>query len=152
MRTLLLIGTRKGGFVATADADRRRWTLEHAILQGCEVNHVAQVGDGRLVAAGKSAWWGPAVQISDDGGGTWRDSATGIRFDDGRGKAVERIWFVKRDPRVPGRLYAGVDPGALFVSDDRGDSWREVPALTDHPTRDKWAPGAGGLMVHSMAF
>ena len=53
---------------------------------------------------------------------------------------------------MAGRLYAGVDPGALFVSDDRGETWREVPALTDHPTREKWFPGAGGLMVHSMAF
>jgi hypothetical protein len=35
-------------------------------------------------------------------------------------------------------VYAGVDPGALFVSDDGGDNWREVTSLTDHPTRDKW--------------
>lgn len=60
--------------------------------------------------------------------------------------------MVKGDPRVAGRLYAGVDPGALFVSDDNGAHWREVPALTDHPTRARRFPGAGGLMVHSMVF
>lgn len=152
MRTLLLIGTRKGGFIAESDASRRTWTLAGPLLKGCEVNHVAHLGDGRLAVAGKSSWWGPALQLSDDAGGTWREPSRGIRFDEGRGHSVERIWFVKADPRVDGRLYAGVDPGALFVSDDRGDTWREVSSLTDHPTRAKWFPGGGGLMVHSMVF
>src|SRR5262249_25837667 len=54
--------------------------------------------------------------------------------------------------RAQGRLYAGVDPGALFASDDDGACWREIESLTDHPTRARWVPGGGGLMVHSMAF
>ena len=153
MRVMLLIGTRKGGFIATADSERRSWTLKGPFLKGAEVNHVAYLPEtGTVVLAGKSAWWGPALQLSDDLGETWREPSSGIRFKEGRGHSVERIWFVKRDPRVSGRLYAGVDPGALFLSDDHGDHWREVPALTDHPTRAKWFPGAGGLMVHSMAF
>jgi len=152
MKTLLLIGTRKGGFVAESDAARRRWTLKGPFLKGCEVNHVAHVGDGRLALAGKSSWWGPALQCSGDEGHTWTDAPGAIKFADGRGHAVDRIWFVKSDPRAPGRWYAGVDPGALFVSDDRGGAWREVEALTDHPTRAKWFPGGGGLMVHSMVF
>jgi photosystem II stability/assembly factor-like uncharacterized protein len=151
VKILLLIGTRKGGFVATSDTSRAKWTLAGPLLKGCEVNHLAHVGGSRLVMAGKSAWWGPALQVSDDAGATWRETGA-VRFDERRGYSVERIWFVKADPRVPGRLYAGVDPGALFVSDDGGDRWREVQALTDHPTRAKWFPGAGGLMVHSMAF
>jgi photosystem II stability/assembly factor-like uncharacterized protein len=122
------------------------------VLKGCEVNHVAHLGGGRIAAAGKSAWWGPAIQMSDDGGETWREGSSGIRFGEDRGHSVERIWFVKSDTRVPDRVYAGVDPGALFVSDDRGESWREVTALTDHPSRSKWFPGAGALMVHSMVF
>jgi photosystem II stability/assembly factor-like uncharacterized protein len=152
MNTLLLIGTRKGGFIASSGSSRREWSLKGPFLKGAEVNHIAHVGNGRLVMAGKSSWFGPALQISDDAGETWHEPAGAIRFDEGRGHSVERIWFIKADPRVPGRLYAGVDPGALFVSDDRGDTWREVPALTDHPTRARWFPGAGGLMVHSMAF
>jgi len=153
MRTLLLIGTRKGGFIASADAARRAWTLDGPFLKGCEVNHVAYApASGTLILAGKSGWWGPAVQLSDDLGKTWREPADGIRFAEGRGQSVARIWMIKADPRVPGRLYAGVDPGALFVSDDAGMHWREVESLTDHPTRAKWMPGAGGLMVHSMAF
>jgi photosystem II stability/assembly factor-like uncharacterized protein len=153
MRLLLLIGTRKGGFIATTDQARRAWTLKGPFLKGCEVNHVAYLPASRtIVLAGKSGWWGPALQLSTDLGETWREPASPIRFAEDRGRSVERIWAIKPDPRVPGRLYAGVDPGALFVSDDEGQHWRELPSLSDHPTRPKWSPGAGGLMVHSIAF
>lgn len=151
--TLLLIGTRKGGFIATSDAARRSWTLKGPILKGCEVNHIGyEPESGTVILAGKSAWWGPALQLSTDLGETWREAEIPIRFEEGRGHSVERIWLVKPDRRAPGRLYAGVDPGALFVSDDTGNTWREVQSLTDHETRAQWFPGAGGLMVHSMAF
>jgi photosystem II stability/assembly factor-like uncharacterized protein len=153
MRINLLIGTRKGGFIATADASRREWSAKGPILKGTEVNHFTYLPDSRrLVAAGKNAWFGPTVQLSDDFGETWREPASGVRFAEGRGHSVERIWMIKADPRAPGRVYAGVDPGALFVSGDGGENWREVESLTNHPTREKWFPGAGGLMVHSMAF
>lgn len=102
--------------------------------------------------AGKSSWWGPAVQFTTDLGETWRESSSGIRFAEGRGHSVERIWMIRPDGRVPGRVYAGVDPGALFVSDNNGQDWREIESLTDHPTRARWFPGGGGLMVHSMVF
>ena len=151
MKVSLLIGTRKGGFIATSDAARATWTLAGPFLKGCEVNHIAHVGGGRLMMAGKSAWFGPALQVSDDGGASWRDAGA-IRFAEGRDHSVERIWFVRPDPRLPGRLYAGVDPGALFVSDDGGGEWREIESLTNHPTRANWMPGAGGLMVHSIGF
>ena len=152
MQILLLIGTRKGAFIATSDGRRRDWTLSGPILKGCEVNHLTYVPSSRtIMLAGKSGWWGPAVQVSSDLGQTWREPASGIRFDEGRGHSVERIWTIESDPREPGRVYAGVDPGALFVSRDAGEHWSEVPSLTEHPTRAKWFPGAGGLMVHSIA-
>ena len=75
MRIMLLIGTRKGGFVATSD-DRRSWTLRDPLMKGCEVNHLAYLPHtGTIVMAGKSAWWGPAVQLSDDLAATWRQPA-----------------------------------------------------------------------------
>src|SRR5262249_57239805 len=98
MATLLLIGTRKGGFIATSNDRRETWTLGSPILKGSEVNHVSHVGDNRLIAAGKSAWWGPAIKISDDGGASWRDPASGIRFPDGPGRSVGRISVVQREP------------------------------------------------------
>jgi photosystem II stability/assembly factor-like uncharacterized protein len=153
MAVLLLIGTRKGGFIATSDASRTNWTVKGPFMKGCEVNHLAWVPETRtIILAGKSSWWGPALQLSSDLGETWREPEAGIRFEEGRGHSVERIWQIKPDARVKGRIYAGVDPGALFVSEDAGVHWREIPSLTDHPTRTKWFPGAGGLMVHSIAL
>jgi hypothetical protein len=42
----------------------------------------------------------------------------------------------------PGRLWCGTLPGGLFVSDDRGASWRLVESQWRHPDRLKW--GGGG--------
>src|SRR5687768_11741617 len=132
MIVMLLIGTRKGAFLATSDGARREWAVKGPFLKGTEVNHLAWVPETRtLVLAGKSAWFGPTVQLSDDLGDTWRDAAAPVRFADDRQLSVERIWMIKPDPRAPGRLYAGVDPGALFLSDDGGEHWREVEALTN---------------------
>jgi photosystem II stability/assembly factor-like uncharacterized protein len=48
-------------------------------------------------------------------------------------------------------MFAGGDPGVLFESDDRGRSWQLNRGLWEHPTREKWQPGGGGLCLHSIA-
>jgi photosystem II stability/assembly factor-like uncharacterized protein len=64
---------------------------------------------------------------------------------------VEKVWHVE-----PGHadqasvVYAGVEPAALFRSEDGGDNWRPVDGLNNHPTRPKWTPGGGGLCLHSI--
>jgi photosystem II stability/assembly factor-like uncharacterized protein len=152
MRVALMIGTRKGGFVAFSDLSRRTWEVRSPFFKGVEVNHVGYIREEDLVTATfKSAWWGPGVQTSRDWGETWTEPSPGPRFAEDRGRSVERVWTVKADPRN-GAWYAGVDPGSLFRSDDRGVTWQEVRALNDHPTREKWMPGGGGLMVHGIQF
>ena len=49
-----------------------------------------------------------------------------------------------------GRLYVGVEPAGLFVSDDGGESFREVEGLRRHPSRPHWQPGGAGLILHSI--
>ena len=151
---LLMLGTRKGAFLAWSNLDRTTWTLDGPFLKGAEVNYVTCVQEGRpvIIAAAKSAWWGPTLRRSDDFGATWKESASDIRFAEGRTRSVDRIWIVEPGRSLSGApvLYAGVDPGALFVSTNGGDAWEEVETLTDHPTRANWQPGAGGLMVHSI--
>ncbi|HWO73208.1 MAG TPA: hypothetical protein VNN21_06585, partial [Dehalococcoidia bacterium] len=51
-----------------------------------------------------------------------------------------------------GVLFCGADPGCLFRSDDCGITWQENEALNNHSSRDKWMPGAGGLIVHSIVL
>jgi hypothetical protein len=38
----------------------------------------------------------------------------------------------------------------LYRSADHGANWELVTGLSLHPTRAKWTPGAGGMMVHSI--
>jgi photosystem II stability/assembly factor-like uncharacterized protein len=91
--------------------------------------------------------------MSRDFGKTWSECEGGVRFEEKSGRKVARVWCVKPGrPSEPDVLYAGVDPGALFKSEDSGKTWSEVTSLSEHPTKQKWMPGAGGLMVHSIVL
>ena len=50
----------------------------------------------------------------------------------------EEIWTFAADPRVEGRLYLGVSPAMLYISDDAGNSWRACESLRDIPGYEKW--------------
>ena len=151
----LLLGTHKGAFIFSANLERKKWKLSGPFLKGGDVNHLIMDTrtEPKLYACVNSYWFGSGVQISKDFGATWTQADTPIRFDEGGEMKVNRVWHValgrKSEPSV---LYAGVDPGALFKSEDGGKNWSEVKSLTNHPTRQQWNPGAGGMMVHSFAF
>lgn len=72
-RVRVLVGTRKGAFVMTADAKRERWSISEPIFGGWEVFHMkgSPVDANRLYASQTSAWFGQVLQRSDDGGKTW---------------------------------------------------------------------------------
>lgn len=154
-RVHLYVGTRKGAFRLTSGLDRRRWTLDGPFLKGTEVNDIVldQRGTPTLYAAATSYWFGTTVQRSTDGGETWIPSEGGLQFAEDSGKNVERVWTVAVPPaEAAGVLFAGVDPAALFRSDDGGVTWKEVSGLNQHSTRGRWSPGAGGLMVHGIRY
>jgi photosystem II stability/assembly factor-like uncharacterized protein len=154
-KVMLLIGTRKGAFLALSDSDRKRWDLRGPYFKGSHVNHLNYVGGNlnAVCSTVKNEWWGPDVRISKDLGESWIEPTQGVRFEKERELSVERIWVLDGDTRsAQPVLYAGVDPGALFESRDGGQNWTEVRSLTEHPTRDQWQPGAGGMMVHSLCF
>ena len=64
---------------------------------------------------------------------------------------MDKLWHIEpgRDSQ-PGVVYVGVQPAALFKSEDSGATWNEVVSLTDHPSRGQWQPGLGGLCLHSI--
>ena len=154
-KTHLLVGTQKGAFILSSNLQRKTWTLRGPLLKGAEVNDVVLDTRGAhvLYACVNSYWWGANVHMSHDFGKTWSESEGGVRFEESSGKKVARVWCVKpgraNEPKV---LYAGVDPGALFKSEDSGKTWGEVKSLSEHPTKQLWMPGAGGLMVHSIVL
>ncbi len=151
----LLVGTHKGGFLFTSDLDRKNWQIKGPFFKGSDVHHM--VFDTRneltIFASTNSMWWGPSVRSSKDFGETWQEPKSDVRFEEGSDKKVKRVWCVEpgrnNEPNV---LYAGADPGVLFKSEDSGETWAEVKALTNHSTREKWTPGMGGMMVHSICL
>ncbi|PKB70462.1 MAG: hypothetical protein BZY87_10605 [SAR202 cluster bacterium Io17-Chloro-G6] len=151
---LLLVGTRKGGFVLSSDKSRRTWVLAGPYCAGSEVFHsVYDSRSGRVLAANNQMVWGPEIQFSDDLGGSWSSGKDQPRFSDDTKRKVDRLWHIEpgRDSE-PGVLYVGVQPAALFKSADDGDTWNEVAGLSAHPTRDQWQPGLGGLCLHSIVL
>ncbi|MDP9097833.1 MAG: exo-alpha-sialidase [Verrucomicrobiota bacterium] len=62
----------------------------------------------------------------------------------------KRVWHLEPSLTDPNHFYAGVEDAALFESKDGGQSWRELSALRGHPTGAQWAPGAGGMCLHSI--
>ncbi len=140
--TILLVGTRKGLWIGRSDEERREWefTGPHFDMEevySCMVD--TRGSSPRLLVGSSSSWVGPQVQRSDDLGRTWAKSADGaIRFPDDTGTSLERVWQLT--PGVgDGVVYAGTEPGAVFRSDDGGETFRLERALWDHPHRPEWA-------------
>jgi photosystem II stability/assembly factor-like uncharacterized protein len=108
------------------------------------------VRDGTVYAAANHAVYGPTVQRSTDGGATWKRSQQ-IGLPEESGLTLNATWHIEPGaPEDPDTLYLGADPGVLFRSDDGGDSWQPNRGILEHPTRDRWVSGAGGLSLHSI--
>jgi photosystem II stability/assembly factor-like uncharacterized protein len=159
----VLVGTRKGAFVLTADGTRRDWDVSGPHFAGWEIYHVAgSLADpDRLYASQSSGWFGQVIQRSDDGGRTWEPIDSKFSYDgevgehqwyDGTPRPWQftRVWHLEPSLDDPDSVYAGVEDAALFRTVDGGRTWRELPGLRTHPTAPNWAPGAGGMCLHTI--
>jgi photosystem II stability/assembly factor-like uncharacterized protein len=151
MGVLLLAGTRKGLFLLRGDDERRGWEVDGPQLTGWDVYHaVADPRDGVLYACANHFVYGATVHRSSDKGRTWERSE-GLGLPEDSGLTLERTWHLEPGrPSEPDTLWLGGAPGVLFRSDDGGRSWEVNRGLLEHPTRDRWNPGAGGLCCHSI--
>ncbi|UNZ16164.1 sialidase family protein [Streptomyces sp. 891-h] len=156
---LLAVGTRKGLFLARQEADRRgsagwEFTGPYFNAQAIYSFCLDRRGSGppRLLAGGDSAHWGPSVFHSDDLGKTWTEpERPPVRFPEDTGTSLERVWQLQPGGESePGVVYAGTEPGGLFRSVDGGESFELVRPLWEHPTREEWVPGGGGLGLHTI--
>ncbi len=159
----VLIGTRKGAFILTSDAGRARWKVKGPIFPGWEIYHVkgSPVDPDRLYASQSSSWFGQTMQRSDDGGRSWTVVGNEFKYEgvpgthqwyDGTPHPWEfkRVWHLEPSHHDPDTVLAGVEDAGLFRSTDGGRSWSELSGLRAHGSGPAWAPGAGGMCLHTI--
>ena len=89
----LLIGTKRGLFIARSDAQRAAWQLSEPKLAGREIYHaIIDPRDGSYWAASDHTVWGAHIHRSTDGGETWDVLEAAPHHDDERG--LSAIWFL----------------------------------------------------------
>jgi photosystem II stability/assembly factor-like uncharacterized protein len=149
----LYAGTRKGGFCFRSVDGRKTWQLDEPVLTGWSLNHMIEDprDPSRVYAAANHDVWGPLLARSVDGGHTWTEHTQSPAFAPEGGITVKALWHVRPGhAERPGEVWSGVDPGALFRSQDWGATWEPVQGLNEHPTREGWQPGGGGLCLHGI--
>ena len=133
-RTLLMVGTRKGCFLLTSDADRRDWTLSGPLCEGWPVYHAVYDDDsGTIFAAAASEWHGTVVWRSTDLGETWEQSSEGLSYEDGRKLSKASTLAVAH-----GRLLVGVEAPGIFQSTDGGRTFSLLSTLAGQPGSEAW--------------
>ncbi len=176
----VLIGTRKGAFIATSDEKREKWDISGPHFAGWEMYHLkgSPVDPNRIYASQSSGWFGQIIQRSDDGGKTWAtpgskpedlvapsgfpqaesnkfvyegDAGTHMWYDGTQHPwEFKRVWHLEPSLTDPDTVYAGVEDAALFKSTDGGKSWAELSGLRCHESGPRWQPGAGGMCLHTI--
>ena len=159
----VLVGTRKGAFVLTADGTREAWKVSGPHFAGWEIYHVkaSPADPSRIYASQSSGWFGQKIQRSNDGGATWEPVGDAFLYDGAAGSHMwydgsqhpwefKRVWHLEPSLSDPDTVYAGVEDAALFCSTDGGTSWQEMPGLRNHQSGPGWSPGAGGMCLHTI--
>lgn len=159
----VLVGTRKGAFVLTADGKRDKWNVCGPHFAGWEIYHLkgSPVDPNRLYASQTSGWFGQVIQRSDDGGRSWEPAGNKFEYEgetgthlfyDGTPRPWEfkRIWHLEPSLTDADTVYAGAEDAALFRSSDGAQSWQELTGLRCQGSGPFWQPGAGGMCLHTI--
>jgi molybdopterin converting factor small subunit/photosystem II stability/assembly factor-like uncharacterized protein len=145
----LLVGTQKGLFILRGVKGGAFRVAGRAFPGNAVEYAVRDARTGTYYASITSGFHGPRVWFTDDPTGEWEQS-DGPAFPQDVDASVKRTWVIQPG-ESEGVVYAGVDPAALFRSDDGGRTWSLNRPLWDHPTRPRWEGGNGGLCLHSIA-
>lgn len=148
-------GTFDAGLWRTTDGGRTWERVGERTLHEAVMSLTISPHDPNEVWAGTEP---SAVYRSTDGGETW-DRQSGLTDLPSADEwyfpprpDTHHVRWIEVDPFDPDRLYVGIEAGALVVSEDGGDSWRERPpgsrrdnhSLATHPDREGRVYSAAG--------
>ncbi|MEO1242483.1 MAG: exo-alpha-sialidase [Pseudomonadota bacterium] len=144
MADVFYVASRKGLF--TYRQNGKGWKAGAPAFLGEPVSAVLKDNrDGALYAALNLGHFGVKLHRSEDDGQSWKElpaPAFAKVENDDTAPSVEMIWtLAPGGDDEPGVLWAGTIPGALFRSDDRGETWSLIESLWDRPEREGWFGG-----------
>ena len=133
----VLVGTRKGAFILTADGKRKQWDVSGPHFAGWEIYHVkgSPADPNRVYASQSSGWFGQVIQRSCDGGKTWETPGGGMtKTPDGMpaGESNKFVYDASPDtgkPLTTHQWYDGTQHPWEFKR-----VWHLEPSLTDPDT------------------
>jgi hypothetical protein len=176
----VLVGTKKGAFILTADGQRQNWEISGPHFAGWEMYHLkgSPADSNRIYASQSSGWFGQVIQRSDDGGKTWNPPGTkpeDLMSPDGMPKGGASNMFLYEGEVGTHKFYDGSQHPWEFKR-----VWHIEPSLTDPDTAyagvedaaifkttdagktwkelaglraekgHLWQPGAGGMGLHTI--
>ena len=142
MKTIY-VGTAKGLFVFRPDESE----LAEIQFSGKSVFSIG-VANGKVFVSPFSEWTGSELYSSTDNGRTWEEHDIHLAFPKDSETALAKIWQIAQGPSD--KILFGVEPAAIFESQDDGKSWSLCRGLWDHPHREHWTPGFGGQCLHTI--
>src|SRR5262245_10594522 len=118
-RMILMIGTKKGLFVAEGGKARRSFTLRGPFGPGVGVYSalIDTRGTPKLYASSCNPFFGMKVLRSTDLGKTFKETQSAPAFAKDDGRALANIWPLEAGSDRKD-LYCGVEPASLFRSSD----------------------------------
>jgi photosystem II stability/assembly factor-like uncharacterized protein len=122
MSDLFIVGTKKGVLTARHEGDA--WQQMSRSLAAHQVNSLSVQGSNVLAGTTQG------VFRSDDLGHTWRTSSKGL--------IRPHVRWLAHHPDGSGRVLAGTEPAAIFLSQDGGESWAERPEVTELRDQNGW--------------
>ena len=175
----VLVGTKKGAFILTADGARKNWTVAgpHSPAGRCTTSKdrrpipTASTPRRRAAGSGRSSnarmtaakrgirpAQSPRDLMGPDGMPkgqsnmfNYEGSVGTHKWYDGTQHPWEfkRVWHIEPSLTDPDTAYAGVEDAAIFKTTDGGKTWKEMPTLRS-AKGNLWQPGAGGMAVHTI--
>ncbi len=152
---MVLVGTRKGAFIFSANRDRSNWGMSGPFWPGSDIFHFVYDGrrSHRLWVVRYDPVFGSEIHRSDDFGATWQNAQQAAQITSKPDIKLNTLWQVMPGlPESPDVLYLGAEPATLFKTEDAGETWHEIEGITLHPTRERWEAGFGGMCLHSIVL